>query len=57
MFAPVVPVTNVKVAVAPVVCAMIPVGYVVHDDAVMLAAVKDVAEQPARYAVATVHVP
>ena len=57
MFAGVVPVTKVKEAVAPVVCAIIVGEYVVHDDALMPDAVMEVAEQPARYAVAAVHEP
>jgi len=57
MFAAVVPVTNVKVAAAPVVCAIIAAGYVTHDDALIPEAVRDVDEQPERYAVADVHVP
>ena len=51
------PVAKVKEAVAPVVCAMIPNGYVVHDDALMPAASREVAEQPARYTESPVHEP
>jgi len=50
-------VLNVKVADAPVVCAILEVGYVVHVDAAIFVAVRDGAEQPARYAVVPVHVP
>ena len=57
MLAATLPDTKVKEAVAPVVCAILAVGYVVHDDALMPAASREVAEQPARYAVAAVHVP
>ena len=46
----VVPVFRVKDADAPVVCAMMAVGYVVHVDAVTPAAVNDGAEQLAMYA-------
>jgi len=41
IFAATVPVLKVKVADAPVVCTMSAVGYVVHVDAVMPAAVKE----------------
>ena len=57
MYAAVLPVFSVKVAAAPVECAMMASGYVVHVDAVMPAAVSDGAEQPAMYAVAPVHEP
>ena len=56
MLAATVPGTKVKVADAPVVCAILAVGYVVHVAAVMPDAVMDGVAQPAWYAVAPVHV-
>ena len=55
MLAATLPGTKVKVADAPVVCVILSTGYVVHEDAVMPAASREVAEQPAKYAVVPVH--